>query len=293
MTLIDLLLLMVLALSALAGMVRGLTRELLALAAWGSALVLALYFAPWGMNQLPEALGNSELRRMLALGGLFVVTLLALTLLNILLYRLLLKHALDSHDLLFGLIFGLLRGVVLLAVGVVLGQMGQFNHAAWWREATVIVRVEHLLAQLRPSLPPELAQFMVPASQPLTTHKLTLLPDASGHYVADGTINAVPVEFLLDTGATLVTIPPKVQQQLNLPTGAPVEVQTAAGPIQVYPVQLDSLVLGQMQLRGVKAMYNPQTQDDRVLLGMNALREMRFQQLGAQLVLEQTQVAAP
>lgn len=293
MTLIDFLLLMVLALSALAGTVRGLTRELLALAAWVGALVLALHFAPWGMSHLPETLGNSELRRMLALGGLFVGALIGLTLVNVLLYRFLLKHALDSHDMLFGLIFGLLRGIVLLAVGVVLGQMGQFNHAAWWREATVIVRIEHLLAQLRPSLPPELTQFMVPASQPLATHKLTLLPDASGHYIADGTINDLPVEFLLDTGATLVTIPPKVQQQLNLPVGESVEVQTAAGPIQVYPVQLASLVLGQMRLHNIKAMYNPQTQDDRVLLGMNALREMRFQQLGTQLVLEQTQVAAP
>jgi clan AA aspartic protease (TIGR02281 family) len=290
MTLIDILLLTVLALSALAGMLRGLTRELLALAAWAGALLIALQFAPWGMSQLPETVGNADLRRMLALGGLFIGALLALTLVNVLLHRLLLKHAMDSHDTLFGLFFGILRGVVLLTIAVALGQMGLFNQTAWWRSSQVIVQVEQLLTQVQPHLPEEVARFMVPASQPLTTRKLTLLPDLSGHYVADGLINGLVVEFLLDTGATLVTIPPKVQQQLQLALGEAVEVQTAAGPIQVYPVQLKSLTLGQMQLYDLKAMYNPQTQDERVLLGMNALREMHLQQVGSQLILEQTQV---
>ena len=49
--------------------------------------------------------------------------------------------------------------------------------------------------------------------------EVKLLGNAQGHFVASGRINNVPVEFLLDTGATDVAVPMDLARQLALPKG--------------------------------------------------------------------------
>ena len=108
-----------------------------------------------------------------------------------------------------------------------------------------------------------------------------------GHYVATGMINNKPVVFILDTGATDISIPENVARRLNLQTGVKVPVQTANGVISVYTTSLERVNLGGIELYNVSANINPFMQGDEVLLGMSFLRHLDFSQKGDQLLIRQ------
>lgn len=107
------------------------------------------------------------------------------------------------------------------------------------------------------------------------------------HYVAIGMINGVPVEFMLDTGASDISVPEPVAQRLGLRRGAPVRYQTANGVITGYATVLDAVRLGDIELRGVRASINPHMGGEEVLLGMSFLRHLEFTQRGDTLTLRQ------
>jgi len=108
-----------------------------------------------------------------------------------------------------------------------------------------------------------------------------------GHYLANGMINSTEVVFLLDTGATDITIPEKIAQKLRLKAGIKIPVQTANGQTVVYATTLDSVSIGEIELHGVDANINPYMQGEEVLLGMSFLRHLDFAQQGEQLLIRQ------
>ena len=68
--------------------------------------------------------------------------------------------------------------------------------------------------------------------------------DRRGHYVVPETVNGVDVEFLLDTGASDVAIPPAIARRLKLTRGPEVEIRTASDVIRGYLVTLDDVSIG-------------------------------------------------
>ena len=118
--------------------------------------------------------------------------------------------------------------------------------------------------------------------------EVKLLANVQGHFVASGRINNVPVEFLLDTGATDVAVPLDLAEQLALPKGAPVTLSTANGRAQGYRTQIDRLQLGAIVLRNVRAVAAPGLEGEQVLLGMSALNKLEFTQRGGIMLLRQT-----
>jgi len=106
-----------------------------------------------------------------------------------------------------------------------------------------------------------------------------------GHYLANGKINHLPVTFLLDTGATLISIPSSVAQQLQLKKGYPSQSRTANGTITVYNTRLNSVSLGAIELHNVRATINPHMDGNEILLGMNFMKHLEITQKGKQLML--------
>lgn len=106
-----------------------------------------------------------------------------------------------------------------------------------------------------------------------------------GHYVARGTIDGSPVTFLLDTGATQVSIPAHIADRLRLVAQGSYRVQTANGSVTVYKTEIAQLSLGNIFLYNVAAHINPAMKSDAILLGMSALKRVDFQQTGKQLIL--------
>jgi aspartyl protease family protein len=115
--------------------------------------------------------------------------------------------------------------------------------------------------------------------------EVRLKRNRQGHYVATGRINGQEVVFMLDTGATTVSVPEKLAQRLGLARGAAQTHQTAAGPVTGYRTVLDSVDVGGIVLRNVRASINPAVTDPQVLLGMSFLSKVEFAQQGKTLVL--------
>ncbi len=117
--------------------------------------------------------------------------------------------------------------------------------------------------------------------------EIVLKRNPGGHYMATGNINGRSVNFMLDTGATVVSIPENMANKLRLEKGYPMQAQTANGTITVYTTVLDSVQLGDIILKDVHASINPGMNTDEVLLGMSFLKHLDFSQQGRQLIIRQ------
>lgn len=115
--------------------------------------------------------------------------------------------------------------------------------------------------------------------------EVVLARNRAGHYVAPGRINGKPVTFLLDTGATRVSVPEALASRLGLRRGAEQKTMTANGVISVYATELDRVQLGGIEMRNVSASINPFMPDDTVLLGMSFMQHLELVQRDGQLRL--------
>ncbi len=115
--------------------------------------------------------------------------------------------------------------------------------------------------------------------------EVRLQQNRRGHYVATGKINGEAVTFLLDTGATQVSIPESVANSLGLKKGFPLQVSTANGNIKVYSTQLKTVSLGAITLHNIKANINPYMHGNEILLGMNFMKHLEIIQRDKQLLL--------
>jgi len=108
-----------------------------------------------------------------------------------------------------------------------------------------------------------------------------------GHYVATGLINGQKVEFLLDTGASDVSIPEAIARRLGLERGQPIIYSTANGNITAYTTRIRELRLGAIELQDIPASINPYKGDSTILLGMSFLKHLEFTQRGDTLIIRQ------
>jgi len=116
--------------------------------------------------------------------------------------------------------------------------------------------------------------------------EVRLKQNRHGHYVANGKINQIPVTFLLDTGATLISIPATIAQQLQLKKGYPSQSRTANGTITVYQTRLNSVSIGAIELNNIRASINPHMTGNEILLGMSFMRHLEMTQKGQELTLK-------
>jgi aspartyl protease family protein len=107
----------------------------------------------------------------------------------------------------------------------------------------------------------------------------------SGHYLAEGKINGLPMVFLIDTGATDVAIAEKTARAMGLEFGPRIRIMTAAGPANAWATRLDRVSLGGLELNNVRATITPGLGDE-ALLGMSFLKHFSLRQEGENLIIE-------
>ncbi|NVK42431.1 MAG: TIGR02281 family clan AA aspartic protease [Oceanospirillaceae bacterium] len=115
--------------------------------------------------------------------------------------------------------------------------------------------------------------------------EVVLQRNRAGHYVAPGLINGQPVQFLVDTGATRISVPEDLAQRLGLKPGFATRVTTANGIATVYDTRLHEVRLGSILLRNVPGNINPGMPGDMVLLGMSFIKDLELVQRGDTLTL--------
>jgi len=108
-----------------------------------------------------------------------------------------------------------------------------------------------------------------------------------GHYNLTGQLNGQEVEFLLDTGATDISVPDSVARRIGLKRLYEMQFYTANGVAKGYATEVREVRLGDIVLHDLPASINPNVNDDIILLGMSFLKNIEFTQRGDTLILRQ------
>ncbi|MEW6164807.1 MAG: TIGR02281 family clan AA aspartic protease [Pseudomonadota bacterium] len=117
---------------------------------------------------------------------------------------------------------------------------------------------------------------------------ITLAADVKGHFVTAGSINGTPVSFLVDTGATLISLgaADAKRARIDMTKGQPGMSMTANGTTRVWKVKLSSVKVGDITLANVDAAVHEQDMPV-VLLGMSFLNRMEIRRDGQSMILTQ------
>ncbi|WP_435100029.1 CvpA family protein [Arhodomonas sp. AD133] len=155
---LDLVLLGVIAVSVLISIVRGFVREVLSIVAWGAAAWLSIRHAQTASVWLADYIDSPTFRIAAAFGLIFVGVLLVGAIVNYVAGQLVGRTGLSGTDRALGVVFGGLRGVVIIGVAVLIAGLTAVPREVWWRESTLVawftprvcaLGVRHWLTDLR------------------------------------------------------------------------------------------------------------------------------------------------
>ena len=157
MTWFDYAVLTVLGLSLLLGVVRGLMREIVSLAGWITAFILATGFSGIVAGHMPESLGP-VLSGLFAFLLVFIGVLVVSGVVGIVLSLLVRAAGLGLLDRSLGAVFGCVRGLAIVLLVVLLAGLTPLPGEPFWRLAVLSGPFETAALALRPYLPDGLAQ---------------------------------------------------------------------------------------------------------------------------------------
>lgn len=157
MTVVDVVIIFIICLSALFSLMRGFIKEAISLATWIIAIWLAATFAPKLAAVLPASLESEAVRQAVAFGVLFVLSLMVGALVNVLVAQLVKKTGLSSADRVFGVAFGVLRGGLIIIVFVVIGGMTPLPETDWWQTSVLLEWFENAAIVIQEYIPEDLS----------------------------------------------------------------------------------------------------------------------------------------
>ena len=145
----DYLVIAAIVLSAGVGAARGFLREAIAVAAWLIGLLIAWHFSDLVEPYLGGVLNEPDVRPWAARVIIVVLVLLLGTAIGALLAHFVRLSIFSGMDRLLGFLFGLVRGLVLLGVFVILGQLLRLEGERWWAGSLLIPYGESMANGLR------------------------------------------------------------------------------------------------------------------------------------------------
>ncbi len=151
---VDLAILGILAVSVIVSLFRGFIKEVFSLLVWVAAFFAASQFSGAIAEALEAHIAVPSARVIIAFVGVFLLVLLVGGLLNYLVGKLVEHTGLSATDRLFGSLFGLLRGLVIIMVAVVISRFTPFPQDPWWQESRLIPQFEQMTDWAVDRLPP-------------------------------------------------------------------------------------------------------------------------------------------
>lgn len=116
-----------------------------------------------------------------------------------------------------------------------------------------------------------------PPLQVVGPDRVELTRTRDGHFHIDGAIQGKPVRFLIDTGASTVSISREFAHSIGLGCDIAATFRTANGLVQGCTSRVDELDFGPFRIENLAIAILPNLASD-ALLGMNALRHVRMEQ---------------
>ncbi len=131
-SILDLVVIGVVVISALLAAVRGFTREVLAIVAWVAAGAAAWFLHPLALPYAKQYINSDTVALVAAIGGIFILTLIIVSIITVKVSDLILDSRIGALDRTLGFVFGAARGFVICVIGwIFLGWLLQGKEPEW------------------------------------------------------------------------------------------------------------------------------------------------------------------
>lgn len=154
---VDYAILGILLISSFISLVRGFVKEALSLVGWVLAFWVSLSFAVPLSKLFESSSDDPTLRLIIAFIALFVLSLIVSSVINFFATRLVQRTGLTGTDRFLGVIFGFLRGAVLVSVLVLLAGLTTLPREDWWDDSFLLFRFQAIAMWIRELLPGDVA----------------------------------------------------------------------------------------------------------------------------------------
>lgn len=156
----DYLILAVIGLSGVLGLFRGLIKELMSLVAYVAAASAAVWWGPQASYWIGEWVLNPLIRSASAYIIIFILALLGVGLINMSLSAMIARTGLTTADHGFGMVFGLIRGAVLVLVLITVAGYTELPSESWWQDSSLVKTAIAAIMRIKLQLPPDIASWL-------------------------------------------------------------------------------------------------------------------------------------
>ena len=198
MTWTDYIIIGILGLSIMVGLWRGLVSEVLALAIWVAAFWAAWVFGPAVAARFEHVIELPSARIIVAYAICFVAVLILGALLRFVVSRLIESTGLSGTDRLLGMLFGFVRGVLLVTLLVFLLGFTAVTRDPWWQQSVLLPHFQQVAAWMGQRVPADVGKYLNP--QRVLKHLPTLHVPALGPI--SGTATPAPATSVIGAPAT-------------------------------------------------------------------------------------------
>ena len=160
MTWFDYAVIAIVGLSVLLSIIHGFVREILSLASWVVAFLVAQIYATGVAPLLPAVINNPSVRLLAGFLSVFLAVLVVMTLLAIALSKLIKTAGLGFVDRALGGVFGLVRGLAIVLIAVLLAGLTSLPRQPAWRQAVLSAPLVTLADWVKVWLPDDLAKHI-------------------------------------------------------------------------------------------------------------------------------------
>lgn len=142
------------------GLLRGFTKEVFSLVFWMLAIWVSLMFSREFSGFLESTVSHPSARMVASFVALFAITLSLGGLIGFLLSVLAKKTGLTFMDRFGGMVFGVVRGMIVVTVVVILAGLTPLPKDSWWTESTLLPPFQLLAVWLRDHLSSGMAEYI-------------------------------------------------------------------------------------------------------------------------------------
>ena len=157
--------------------------------------------------------------------------------------------------------------------------------------AAILIGLGTFMAQMADKMSPAAASATAaprtasPATvAPASGRTLSIARDARGHFQTDGRIEGQRIDFMVDTGASTVTVGQRDAERIGLPPGAPANFHTAAGTVEGAMVRGRQVAAACLAVDQITVAVSP-PMNGPALLGQNFLRRFEMVVDGREMTL--------
>ena len=155
---VDYAILAIVGISGVISLMRGFIREALSLVGWVAAFWVAIAYCDWAATLLDGYVTAPSVRMGIAFAVLFVGVLLLCGIVLRLAGVLVDKTGMSGTDRSLGIVFGVMRGVVIAGFLVLIAGLTPLPADPWWRQSMFLPHLVRLANEVRPLLPEEVRQ---------------------------------------------------------------------------------------------------------------------------------------